>query len=335
MKKLRVGLIGAGGFGRLHLQGYSKNENCELIAVASRTEEHAKEAAEKFKIPKFYWGEDWKLMLKENDLDIVSICSPNYLHAPMTLEAIENEINILCEKPICIAQEELKEVEAKLKVKNLIYFSSFQKRYNPIFSNVKKIIDNAILGQLVSIRYYFSHLGPYTSWRPLSKQKWFFDSRMAGGGVALDLAVHCIDILRYLLGEYKRVNGYSSNTICKNIEEEDNCIILVRFENSCLGTITVSWCNEPMETIELFGTEGTLKIDIHAKQPVFHISKKLKKNNMVKELLNYQPAFVNTQNLLIDHFVECVLKGKQEHPNFEDGKRAVECVLEAYSMEKA
>lgn len=332
MKKLRVGLIGAGGFGRLHLQGYSKNEKVELVAISSRTEEHTKEAAEKFGIPKKYWDDDWKKMLNNENLDIVSICSPNYLHAPMTIEAIKNNINVLCEKPICIKREELKQIETALKNKNLIYFSSFQKRYNSLFDKVKKILDDEVLGKLITIRYYFSHLGPYTSWRPLSKQKWFFDSALAGGGVALDLAVHSIDISRYLFGEILNVEGYSSNTSCKNIKNEDNCIMLIRFENDCLGTIAVSWCTEPMETIDIYGTKGSLIIDLHSKSPISCLPKKLKRNELVKEALNYIPSYENTQNLLIDHFIECVLKGKQDHPNFEDGKRATEVVLEAYSM---
>lgn len=105
--KLRIGLIGPGSFGYLHLYGYKKNENCELIAVASRTEQHAKQAADKFNIPKYYCNDDWKKMFEEDSLDAVSICSPNYLHAPMAKEAIKKDVNILCEKPICISEKEL------------------------------------------------------------------------------------------------------------------------------------------------------------------------------------------------------------------------------------
>ena len=185
--KLRVGLIGAGGFGYLHLNGYKKNENCELVAVASRTEQSAKKAAEKFNIPKYYWGDDWKKMLEEDNLDVVSICSPNYLHAPMTIEAIKNNANILCEKPICISEKEIEEIERMLKEKDLIYFSSFHKRYIGLNKHIKEIVLNGAIGKVNLIRYFFSHYGPYTSWKPLSEQKWFFDSELAGGGVLLDL----------------------------------------------------------------------------------------------------------------------------------------------------
>ena len=332
MEKLRVGLIGAGGFGYLHLSGYKKNENCELIAVASRTEQHAKKAAEKFNIPLYYFGDDWKKMLEENRLDVVSICSPNYLHAPMTIEAIKNDIHVLCEKPICISDKELDEIEKILEKKNLIYFSSFSKRYIELFNRVKEIIDNEALGKINLIRFFFSHHGPYTSWKPLSEQKWFFDTEKAGGGVLLDLGVHCIDILRHLIGEFRAVEGYSHNTSCKDIKDEDNCNVLVRFENEALAIISVSWCNEPTELLEVYGTKGNIRVDVNSKQPISFAPKKLKRNQFVKAALEHDATFTNTQHLLIDHFIECVIKGKQEHPDFNDGKRAVEFVLQAYSL---
>ena len=333
--KLRIGLIGAGAFGYQHLFGYKKNENCELIAIASRTEQHAKQAAEKFNIPKYYWGDDWSKMLREDRLDVVSICSPNYLHAPMTTEAIINNVNILCEKPICIKEKELVEIEKMLNNKNLIYFSSFQKRYVGLFNHIKEIIDNEVLGEINLVRHFFSHYGPYTSWKAFSEQKWFFDSEKAGGGVLLDLGVHCIDILRYLIGEYHEVEGYSYNTSCKDIKDEDNCNVLFRFENNTLGVISVSWCNEPMEILELYGTMGTLKVDLHSTEPISFAPKKLKRNQFIKSALEYEPTSDIAQHLLIDHFINCILEGKQEHPDFNDGKRATEFVLKAYSLKKS
>lgn len=333
--KLKVGLIGAGAFGYEHLKGYQNNEHCELVAVASRTEQSAKKAAKKFNVPKWYFGDDWIKMLQEENLDVVSICSPNYLHAPMTIEAIKNNVNILCEKPICISEKELEEIEIMLNKKKFIYFSSFQKRYIGLFSIIKEIIDNKALGDINLVRYFFSHYGPYTSWKAFSKQKWFFDSKMAGGGVLLDLGVHCIDILRYLIGEYREIEGYSYNTSCKKIKDEDNGTVLVRFENDILGVISVSWCNEPMELLELYGTQGTLKINPHSSEPLSFAPKKLKRNQFVKKALVYKPTNDIAQHLLIDHFINCVLEGIQEHPDFNDGRRATEFVLKAYSLKKS
>ncbi|GAH72196.1 unnamed protein product, partial [marine sediment metagenome] len=231
MMTFKVGLVGAGAFGIKHLLGFSKNPDCELISIASRTEEHAKIASEKFNIPKVYAGNDsWEKMIDSEKLDVVSICTPNYLHAPIILKAIEKNCHILCEKPIAISHEELEQIEPVLNAKNLIFFTSFQKRYNPIFNLVRSAIDEGILGKITSVRYFFSHYGPYKSWKALSEEKWFFDSEKAGGGVLLDLGVHCIDILQYLLGEYDKVNGINFNTSCINMDDEDNCNVLFRFK---------------------------------------------------------------------------------------------------------
>ncbi|MHA1509709.1 MAG: Gfo/Idh/MocA family protein [Promethearchaeota archaeon] len=335
MTKLRVGLVGAGAFGTIHLLGYAKNPNCDVVAIASRTEEHAKAVSERFNIPNMYVGGDnWKNMLDKEELDIVSICTPNYLHAPIVLKAIENDCNILCEKPIAISREELSQIEEKLKNKNIIFFTSFQKRYNPVFKLLKDIIENNILGKITSVRYYFSHYGPYKSWRAISEEKWFFDSEKAGGGVLLDLGVHCIDIMRYLIGEYDKVNGISYNTSCINMQDEDNCNVLFRFKNNAIGFITASWCNEPLETVDIFGTKGYIKLDMTNKNFVSYGPRKLKKNEFLQSLLEYKPSGDIAQFSLTDHFIECIKKHTQENPNFEDGKRAVEFVLDAYSLKE-
>ena len=315
--------------------GYAKNPECELVAIASRTAEHAKKVSERFNIPNVYVGGDnWKTLIDKEELDIVSICTPNYLHAPIVLKAIENDCNILCEKPIAISRDELSQIEEKLKNKNIIFFTSFQKRYNPVFKLLKEIIENNVLGKIISVRYYFSHYGPYKSWKALSEEKWFFDSKKAGGGVLLDLGVHCIDILRYLLGEYDRVNGINFNTSCINMEDEDNCNVLFRFKNDTLGLISVSWCNEPSEFLEIYAKKGYIKVDISGRSRLSFGPNSLKKNKSIKRLLKFKPTNKSAQNKLIDHFINCIQTKKQESPNFDDGKKAVEFVLEAYSFKR-
>jgi len=315
--------------------GYSKNPNCEIVAIASRTAEHAKVVSERFNIPNVYVGRDnWKNLLDKEELDIVSICTPNYLHAPIVLKAIENDCNILCEKPIAISREELTQIEEKLKNKNIIFFTSFNKRYNPIFRLIKSIIDEDILGKITLVRSFLSHYGPYKSWKALSEEKWFFDSKKAGGGVLLDLGVHCIDILRHLLGEYDKVNGINFNTSCINMQDEDNSNVLFRFKNDTLGLISVSWCNEPSEFLEIYAKKGYIKVDISGRNPISFGPNSLKRNRIIKNLLEFTPLYESAQNKLIDHFINCIKTNNQENPNFEDGKRAVEFVLDAYSLKE-
>lgn len=314
---------------------YVKNPDCELIAIASRTSDHARALAERFSIPNVYVGGDsWKSLLNKEKLDIVSICTPNYLHAPIVLEAIENNCNILCEKPIAISRKELSQIEERLQDKKIIFFTSFQKRYNPVFKLLKDIIDNDVLGKIISLRNYFSHYGPYKSWHAISEEKWFIDSEKAGGGVLLDLGVHCIDIMRYLIGEYDTVNGINYNTSCLKMTDEDNCNVPFRFKNDILGFISVSWCNEPLETVEIFGTKGYIKLNLTNKNKVSYGPRKLKKNEYLQNLIEYKPSGDIAQYVLTDHFIECVRKKIQENPNFEDGKRAVEFVLDAYSLKE-
>lgn len=331
--RVKVGVIGAGGFGNIHLEGYKNNKNAEIVGVASRTKIHAEKAAHKYSVESIYYGnEGWKNMLKSGNLDAISICTPNYLHAEIALEALRNEIHVLCEKPICITNEELEELEKVVEDANSIFMTSFQKRFNPLMPILKWIVEDEALGNIILINYYFSHYGPYTSWKALSKEKWFFESRMAGGGVLLDLGVHCIDILRYLIGDYAEINGVNSNTSCIDMKDEDNCNVLLSFQNGILGMISVSWCNYPSEIIEIFGTKGNLRVDLHSKRPVSCQPKALKENPIIKKAHYYKKLSNNYQDVLIDHFIDNIINKKEEHPNFEDGKKAVEFILEAYEI---
>jgi hypothetical protein len=90
-----------------------------------------------------------------------------------------------------------------------------------------------------------------------------------------------------------------------------------------------------LELLELYGTNGTLKVNPHLTDPISFAPIKLKKNHYIKSLLNFEPTNENAQHLLIDHFINCVLEGKQEHPDFNDGKRATEFALNAYSLKKS
>ncbi|MFO8019440.1 MAG: Gfo/Idh/MocA family oxidoreductase [Promethearchaeia archaeon] len=333
MEKIKIGLIGAGAIGDIHLAGFQKLEECELEAIASRTKNHAKQFAAKYEIDHYYFGDDaWKEMLNTEELDAVSICTPNYLHAPMILESIKHDLHILSEKPICITQGELDRVESALDGKELIFFVMFNKRFNPIFSIVKQILEEKLLGNLILARYYFSHYGPYESWQALSKQKWFFDSKLAGGGVLLDLGVHVVDLLRFLIGEPTRINGINFGTSCIDMKEEDNCNVLFEFFDNTKGLISVSWCNYPNEKIEIFGTEGTLTLDLRKQKPASCIPKKLHQKKLIKEALSFKKSHRETYHLLIEEFIHSILDNTQGKPDFEDGKRAVEFVLDAYSL---
>jgi predicted dehydrogenase len=325
-------LIGAGAIGEVHLNGFKHNKDCNLVAIASRTEEHVLSFAKKFNIPKTYVEDAWKDMLKDENLDIVSICTPNYLHYPMILKSIENNIHILCEKPICISQKELNSVENQLLKKELVFFTAFHKRYVSIFPIIKSIIDNDELGKITLARYMFTHLGPYKSHKALSKEKWFFDSEKAGGGVFLDLGVHSIDIFRYLIGDYKNIEGINYNTSCIDMKDEDNCNVLFRFQNNALGIISASWCTPPTEFIEIFGTKGSISIDLVSNNLFNYKPENLKKNSFINEAINHKLSDIVPHYSLIDHFVQCILQNKDESPNFDDGKRAVEFILEAYSL---
>lgn len=329
---LKIGLIGAGAIGEVHLKGFERNKFCNVVSVASRTKEHAQQAADKFNIPNIFIGDEWIDLLNE-DIDAVSICTPNYLHSEMILRSLERDIHVLCEKPIAILQDELNQIEHIISKKDLVFYTMFNKRYNPIFPRIKKIITKRILGKIINVRYYLSHYGPYKSWRAKSKEKWFFDPEKAGGGVLLDLGVHCIDIFRYLLGDYKAINGISYDTSCIKMKEEDSCNVNFTLQKGTLGLISVSWCNPPSEFIEFYGTDGLLRLNLF-KNKFTVTPSKLRKSPLLNRFFQNNDKKISSYHLLIDDFINSILKKSysDKSPSFLDGKKAVEFVNKAYSL---
>lgn len=273
-------------------------------------------------------------MLDSEDLDGVSICTPNFLHFPMIMEALKRDVSILCEKPVCITLDECIKVESFLKEKDLIFFTAFHKRYLSVIPLLKQLLIEERLGDITMVRYFFSHLGPYTSHNARSKIRWFYDSKMAGGGVVLDLAVHSIDLLRYLIGEYSVVEGYSEKTSCLELSDEDTGTIIFKFKSGPIGNISVSWCCQPTELIEIFGRKGTLTVDLTSKVPCQVYPKELIKDPLIKELSKHKLSTIEPHHLLIDDFVKSFRTKNQKSPNFTDGKRAVEFALDAYDLRR-
>ncbi len=118
------------------------------------------------------------------------------------------------------------------------------------------------------------------------------------------------------------------------MQDEDNCNVLFRFKNDALGFITASWCNEPLEMVDIFCTKVYIKFNLTNKNFVSYGPRNLKKNEFLQNLINYKPSGDIAQYVLTDHFIDCIKKKTQENPNFEDGKRAVEFVLDAYSLKE-
>ncbi|NVM52211.1 MAG: Gfo/Idh/MocA family oxidoreductase [Candidatus Helarchaeota archaeon] len=333
MDKIGVGIIGGGAVGYEHIQNYQTSEHANVLAVVTRTEAHAKLAAEKFDIES--WYTDYKDLLKRDDINAVSICTPNFLHAKMVIDAARAGKHIICEKPLATTMEEADKMIKVAREANVFLMNPSHQRFVPVLENVKAVLD--LLGTITFVRYRFAHEGPYKHWGAISEDKWFFNEEKAGGGVLLDLGPHALDLLDWYFGEVDKVQSALLNTFEKPTKVEDNAILLLKFKSGIIAELDTSWVSHPpFNEFQIYGTKGTIKVDIWERSPIKIMPKKLKRNEKIKEL-SFKDVLrqisVSKQKML-HYFVDCVRNNKEPEMTGEIGRKILQVILAGYESAK-
>src|SRR5574340_709446 len=198
-KKVRIGVIGAGAIGPAHFRSYQQVANCELVAVADVDEGRAKEAAAKFAIPNVFT--DYRQMLKGDLVDAVSVCTPNESHAPQSIASLKAGKHVLCEKPLAMNGAQARKMVEAAKQAGKVLMTAQCMRYSGAAQSAKKMIDSGRMGDL----YFGKAMLLRRSGIP---KGWFQDLEQAGGGPLLDIGVHCLDLMWYLMGRPHPVSAF-------------------------------------------------------------------------------------------------------------------------------
>lgn len=193
---LKVGFIGNGGMGITHLTNLrvlKEKYPIEVIAVADRLSEKRRMASELFPEAKLY--ESGLDLIEKGEYDLVWICAPSYEHTRLSLLAMEKGVDVFCEKPVCITEEECRALEEQMKKYPVKFMVGQVVRSMPEFLYLKKMIDEKPYGKLRDI--VMQRISGNVNW---GYQDWFHADERSGS-VILDLHIHDLDYLRYVLGE--------------------------------------------------------------------------------------------------------------------------------------
>lgn len=248
MKKcLNVGVIGVGWIGKIHSEAFRRvpltfdlaGAKINLLLAADVDRASAESAAEKYGFRK--WTTDWHKVVQDREIDIVDVCVPNTLHKEIVIEAAKNGKHILCEKPLSTSPENSKqmiqEVE-RAKVKHLV---NFNYRKVPGITYAKSLIDEGEIGKPLLFRALISQ---DFAFKNEASKGWRFEPSQSGGGSLVTLGSHAIDMARYLFGNFASVIAATFEMPRRKksaVNVEDETILLLRFENKAIGSITSSW----------------------------------------------------------------------------------------------
>lgn len=251
---IQFALIGCGRIAQRHAEHI--HNNGKLIAVCDTIKSKADELALNYNAKAYYSIED--LLLHEKP-DVVSICSPNGLHAEHSILSLNAGFHVLCEKPLAINVNDCGEMIKAAEKANKRLFAIKQNRFNPPVEAVKKAIEEGRLGKIYSVQLscFWNRNEDYyaNSWK---------GTKDLDGGTLYTQFSHFIDLLYWLIGDIKEAEAFIGNFAHQNIIEfEDTGAVIIKFYNGAIGTInyTVNSYKKNMEgSLTIFGEKGTVKI---------------------------------------------------------------------------
>lgn len=226
--------------------------SAKLVAVHSRDKERGTAFAAKYGIEKSYdsFGE----MLSDPEVEVVYIASPNSLHASQTIQAAEAGKHILCEKPMALTIEDCERMVEACRKNGVKLGIGFQNRHHPGHVEARRLISSGEVGNITLATVQYSH-----DWMDFSWSGWRADPRIAGGGSLVAMGVHCLDLLRFLLGqEVEEVLALSdAKWLGKPVEE--TILISLKFENGPFAfVVTGLHVPRPHNDVVIYGTKARI-----------------------------------------------------------------------------
>lgn len=330
MAKIKVGIIGTGSISNSHIEAYKSNPDVELYAFCDINAERVKTMAEKYGVERTFT--DINEMLKLDEIDAVSVCTWNSAHAPCTIAALNAGKHVLCEKPMATSAKEAIEMKAVAEKNNKLLMIGFVRRFGNDCAILKDFIGADYFGDI----YYTKATYLRRNGNPGG---WFGDKSRSAGGPLIDLGVHVIDLVRYMLGNPQPVSVYgvtfqkllnrpnikavksynaSSETTDVVCDVEDLASALIRFDNGAVLAIEASFSlniKSDEGKIQLFGTKGGAKID-----PELEMYTEI--NDYLADVQLATPTALSFDGLFaneVNHFVSCVIDGTECKAPAQDG----------------
>jgi myo-inositol 2-dehydrogenase / D-chiro-inositol 1-dehydrogenase len=257
--KVRVGIIGSGFEADIHAESFRlMPEEAQVVAVASPTPGNADRLAKKYNIPQVFT--DYRQMLAEKDIEMVTITAPNALHAQMTVDAAKAGKHIVCEKPLCMTLEEADLMIDTCRTQGVLLMYAEELYFTPKYVKAKEMADQGAFGKVYLVKQSEKHFGPHADW--------FWDVQRSGGGVFMDMGCHGIAFCYWFLGRpaVKSVLCHMATHVHgEKTKGEDDSICIIDFANGAKGLIEDSWARRGgmQDRIEVYGEGGVTYADLH------------------------------------------------------------------------
>jgi predicted dehydrogenase len=286
----------------------------------------------KFKLKQTKILTDWRKLVKSEEINAVYVATPNYLHEEMVVASAKNKKHILVEKPMTISLKAGKRMVRAAKRNKVILMVEQSQRFDPVHMAAKKLIDSGVLGKINMVRGRIGHAGP-EYWSE-GKSDWFYDKNKSGGGAMVDIGVHILDLIRWLVNKEVVEVFADIKRLEKNVPVEDNGNVLLRFADGTIGGFECSWTTRPYEVNTfIYGQRGKLITSLGKSKPVVlslvAAGGRRDPNCLLKEIVPKIPSGNAWANAM-HYFVRCVRNKKKPFVDGVEGLETVKVLLATY-----
>ncbi len=272
---LKVGVVGA-GIGRFHLAGYrTLPDDVEVVALCDTNEARLKEIGGAHNVPRYFT--DYKKLFASGEIEAVSVCLPNSLHAPVSIAALEAGLHVLCEKPLAESLASGQKVAVAVAQAPGKFMICFNRRYRLDVQWMKQVLKEGLLGQVYHVKAGWVRETGIPGWGG-----WFLDKTMAGGGPLIDLGVHMLDAVMWLL-DYptpltvtgatqanfgpRGAKTWQAPATPAPYTVEDSATAYIRLAGDVTLNLETSWASHARPGMDdffitLMGTAGTLELHV-------------------------------------------------------------------------
>ena len=341
-EQVRVGVVGTSWFADLmHLPALSSHPGARLAAICGRHRARAEEMAAKYGIPRVFT--DYREMINDGDLQALIVITPDQMHYPITMAALDAGLHVLCEKPLALNARDARAMYEKAEAQGVKHMVMFTWRWMPHHWLMRQLVEEGYLG-----RPFDCDLQYFGSGGRSGQYKWTYDADYGLGALGA-LGSHMIDMARWCLGDIARVSAHLTNVVAKPRPDgqpyppaNDSALLLLQFVNGAHGVIHANQIAHEAERgqeqhVVLHGSDGTLEADL-----TLTVGGQLQGARRDEPQMRVLVAPTPVSQLMGDVFmrqsagtrlfIEGILEDRPVSPNFYDGwktQQIIDAALES------
>jgi UDP-N-acetylglucosamine 3-dehydrogenase len=314
----KVLLIGAGNMGKVHAKAYSIMDHAELAGIVDMQKDKGQQLAHATGTRYFSSFEEALTTLDQ--IDVIDICLPTYLHKEFVKRVADEGKNVICEKPLARNLEDAQEIIQYCQDKDVRLFVGHVIRFFHEYQKAHTLLKNGAIGEAAVVRTTRGGIFP-TAWND-----WYADFQNSGG-LVLDMIIHDFDFLRWCFGEIERV--FAKSLHGRGFARLDYALVTLRFKSGVIAHVEGSWAHEGFSSMyEFSGTDGIIEYN-SAKETPLKANIRNKQQGISGVAVPESPLKESPYFIELRHYIDCLEKKEESIVTTEDAYKAMEISLAA------